>query len=87
MPSVSRIGAADCKYLYTHAHTHIYGDKILNDVERYVKLLGWRQKKGQRRDAIASGSEWESYQSGSMHVNEPIDRRADQCRIYNTGEG
>lgn len=73
--------------IFTHTHTHIYRDKILNDVERYVKLLRRREKKGQRRDAIASSSEWESYQSGSMHVNEPIDRWADQCRIYNTREG
>lgn len=29
----------------------------------------------------------ESYQSGSMHVNESIDRWVDRCCIYNTGEG
>lgn len=46
MPSVSRTGAADCKCLYTHTHTYISGGKILNDVERYVKLLRRREEKG-----------------------------------------
>lgn len=44
-----------------------------------------RAKEGEK-EAIATGSESESYQSGSMHVNEPIDRSADRCCIYNTGK-
>lgn len=32
--------------VFTHAHTHIYRGKILNDVERYVKLLRRREEKG-----------------------------------------
>lgn len=53
-------------------------------------MLGyWDGEKGNESetDAVATGSESESYQSGSMHVNESIDRGLDRCCIYNTGKG
>lgn len=57
--------------------------KTMNDEEQYVALLR-KSKKGRKRERCYS--EYQSYQSGSMHVNESIDRGADRCCIYNTGE-
>ena len=65
-------------------HTHIYRTNLINDVEQYVKLLRLRENE---RGGEGCYCKSESYQSGSMHVNESIDRRADRCCIYNTGEG
>lgn len=61
-------------------------DKRINDAEEYIVAVKPREGK-EKSDVVASGSEWESYQSGSMHVNECIDREADRYCIYNTGEG
>lgn len=44
------------------------------------------ERRREKSDVIASGSEQGSYQSGSMHVNESIDRGLDRYCIYNTGK-
>lgn len=44
-------------------------------------------ERGDRKRCYREGSEQESYQSGSMHSNEFIDRPADRFCIYNTWEG
>lgn len=70
-----------------HVHIYLYWDKRINDAEEYIMAVKQPERRREKSDVIASGSEQESYQSGSMHVNESIDRGADRYCIYNTGEG
>lgn len=59
----------------------------MNYEEQHAKLLRWRENERGRRMLLRAVRGKESYQSGSMHVNESIDRRVDRCCIYNTREG